>query len=156
MKPVIGIPNETYKSENYEKAITDHRGEVEILPIHNNKDKVKEFIAKIDGLLLPGGGDIDPEIYGEVRHPNTQYVNEERDEFEILLFEEAMEKDIPVFGICRGIQIMNVAMCGGGSLYQHIPEPLPALFSDFPIHKKYRADTQHDIKITTGSQLIPN
>ena len=114
-------------------------------------------MLKIDGLLLPGGGDIDPEIYGEVRHPNTQYVNEERDEFEILLFEEAMEKDIPVFGICRGIQIMNVVMCGGGSLYQHIPdqipEPLPALFPDFPIHKKYGADTQHDIKITTGSRL---
>ena len=157
MKPVIGIPNETYKSENYEKAITDHRGEVEILPIHNNKDKVKEFIAKIDGLLLPGGKDIYLDYYDEDPHPRTNcYDNKDRDEFEILLFEEAMEKDIPVFGICRGIQIMNVAMCGG-SLYQHIPdqipEPLPALFPDFPIHKKYGADTQHDIKITTGSRL---
>ena len=120
MKPVIGIPNETYKSENYEKAITDHRGEVEILPIHNNKDKVKEFIAKIDGLLLPGGKDIYLDYYDEDPHPRTNcYDNKDRDEFEILLFEEAMEKDIPVFGICRGIQIMNVAQTRSQNPFPH-------------------------------------
>ncbi len=156
MKPIIGIPTKTYQSENYEKAITDHEGEVEILPIHNNKDKVKEFIAKIDGLLLPGGIDIHPDYYHEKKHPETNCDDDKvRDQFERSLFKEAMEKDIPVFGICRGIQIMNIAM--GGSLYQHIPdhipEFLPPLFPDFPIHKKYRADTQHDIKITAGSRL---
>ena len=105
--------------EKYENAIKKHGGKVEKLFIGDEGST-----AKIDGLLLPGGGDIDPEIYGEVRHPNTQYVNEERnDEFEISLFREAIEKDIPVFGICRGIQIMNVAM--GGSLYQNIKDLIP-------------------------------
>ena len=156
MKPVIGIPNETYKSENYEKVITDHGGEVEILPIYNNKDKVKDFIAKIDGLLLPGGIDIHPDYYCEKIHSKTNCDDDKvRDQFERSLFKEAIEKDIPFFGICRGIQIMNVAM--GGSLYQHIPdqvpETLPPLFPDFPIHKEYGDDTQHNIKITTGSRL---
>ena len=147
MKPIIGIP-ECYKFENYKYAVKKHGGEVIILYIGDEVD-----MTKLDGLLLPGGGDIAPERYHEPRHPKTKYVNEERDEFEISLFNEVMEKDIPVFGICRGIQIMNVAM--GGSLYQHIPdqvpETLPSLFPDFPIHKEYGDDTQH--KITTGSRL---
>lgn len=156
MIPAIGIPNKTYLSENYEKAVSSHGGEVEILPIHNDKDVVKEFIAKIDGLLLPGGIDIHPDYYHEDKHPETNCDDDKvRDEFEILLFKHAMEKDIPIFGICRGIQIMNVAMAG--SLYQHIPDQIPEyhpdLFPDFPIHKKYQDDSQHDIKITTGSRL---
>lgn len=149
MKPVIGIP-ECYKFENYKYAVKKHDGRVEKLYIGDEVD-----MTKLNGLLLPGGGDIAPGRYGEPRHPQTQFVNEERDEFEISLFNETMEKNIPVFGICRGIQIMNIAM--GGSLYQHIPdqipEYLPPLFPDFPIHRKYRVDTQHDIKITAGSRL---
>ena len=152
MKPEIGII-ECGKFKKYEYAVQKHDGKVKKLYIGDEVD-----MTKLDGLLLPGGGDIAPGRYGEPRHPKTKYVNEERDEFEISLFNEAIDKDIPVFGICRGIQIMNVAMCGGGgSLYQHIPdqipEPLPALFPNFPIHKEYGDDTQHDIKITAGSRL---
>ena len=153
MKPIIGIVECGKKFENYEYAIEKHGGRVEKLYIG---DEV--YMTQLGGLLLPGGGDIAPERYGELRHPKTKYVNEERDEFEILLFEEAMEKEIPVFGICRGIQIMGIAITMGGSLYQHIPDHipeyhLPPLFPDFPIHKKDGDDTQHDIKITTGSRL---
>ena len=124
MKPIIGIP-ECYKFENYKYAVKKHGGEVIILYIGDEVD-----MTKLDGLLLPGGGDIAPERYHEPRHPKTKYVNEERDEFEISLFNEAIDKDIPVFGICRGIQVMNVAM--GRSLYQDIEDlyPRPACKHD--------------------------
>ena len=119
MIPKIGIVQAS-NFENYKNAIKKHGGEVVELNVGQNSD---EYIDQIDGLLLPGGGDIDPDIYGEERHPKTQFVNRAKDEFEISLFRKAMEKDMPVFGICRGIQIMNVER--GGSLYQHIPEQVP-------------------------------
>ena len=155
-KPIIGI-TECYNYEYYEYAIKKHGEEVKLLTISDDLSDIK-----FDGLLLPGGGDIDPELYGEKRHPKTKYVNRQKDDFEILLFNKAIDQDIPVLGICRGIQIMNLAMGGramGGSLYQHIsdhiPEVIPALFPDFPIHKDEvnRVDTKHDIKISTGSRL---
>ena len=150
MKPVIGI-TQCYKFVNYERAIKEHGGQVKKLMIGEDQAN-----TSIDGLLLPGGIDIHPDFYHEKKHPTTNCDDTKvLDEFEKSLFEEAMEKDIPVFGICRGIQIMNVTM--GGSLYQHIPDQIPeifpGLFTDFPIHKKNGNDTEHEIKITTESRL---
>ena len=145
MKPVtIGIV-ECYKFENYEYAIEKHGGRVEKLYIGDEVD-----MTKLDGLLLPGGGDIAPERYSELRHPQTQFVNEERDEFEISLFNEAIDKDLPtVLGICRGVQIMNVAM--GGSLYQDIKDcyPRPACKHDGKPN-----DDWHGIEIEPNSLLM--
>lgn len=143
MKPVIGIP-ECYKFENYKYAVKEHDGRVEKLYIGDEVD-----MTKLDGLLLPGGGDIAPERYHEPRHPKTKYVNEERDEFEISLFNEAIEKDIPVFGICRGIQIMNVAL--GGSLYQDIDDKYPRPACK---HDGKPDDDWHEIEIESGSKLM--
>ncbi len=142
MKPIIGIV-ECYKFEYYKYAIEKHGGEVKLLLIGS-----KDSIPEIDGLLLPGGGDIDPEIYDEGHHPKTQYVNKYRDEFEISLFNEAIEKDIPVFGICRGIQIINVTL--GGGLYQDIKDcyPQPACKHDGS------PDDWHDITIESESLLM--
>lgn len=145
MKPIIGIV-ECYKFENYKYAIEKHGGVVKQLLIGSEPS-----ISDVNGLLLPGGGDIDPENYGENEHPMTQFVNRSRDEFEISLFNEAIRRDKSVLGICRGLQIFCCAM--DGSLYQHIPEYLPPLFPDFPIHKEDGVDTEHDIKITVGSRL---
>ena len=120
MLPKIGI----VKGSNfayYKNAIKTHGGEVKELLV-NGEQTVDEYIDQIHGLLLPGGGDIDPDIYGEDKHCKTKNVKRAKDEFEIELFQKATEKNIPVFGICRGIQIMNVER--GGSLYQHIPEPV--------------------------------
>ena len=157
MTPKIGI-TEAYKKyfDNYENAIKEHNGEVIKLSICA-KGSEEEIVADLNGLLLPGGVDIHPKRYGEKRIPETCPVNKSRDEFEISLFKNAIEKDIPVFGICRGIQIMNVAM--GGSLYQHIPaqipETCPSLFPDFPRHKhkKKGVDEEHCIKIKTENLL---
>jgi putative glutamine amidotransferase len=79
-----------------------------------------EVLDLLDGLVLAGGADIDPASYGEQAHPETLDTVPERDRFEIALVRVAVERDLPVLGICRGMQLINVAY--GGTLLQHLPE----------------------------------
>ncbi len=81
-----------------------------------------ELLQLLDGLLLAGGADIDPGAYGQTPHAQTQETVPERDAFEIALTRAAIECDLPLLGICRGMQLVNVAL--GGSLTQHLPEHL--------------------------------
>ena len=74
----------------------------------------------VDGLILAGGVDVDPGAYGADAHPLTDQPNEARDAFELALAGRALERDIPLLGICRGMQVLNVA--AGGTLHQHLPE----------------------------------
>ncbi|HEV7494716.1 gamma-glutamyl-gamma-aminobutyrate hydrolase family protein [Baekduia sp.] len=79
-----------------------------------------ELLDLLDGLILAGGSDIDPASYGQAAHPETININPERDAFEIALAQRAIERDLPFLGICRGMQVLNVAR--GGTLLQHLPE----------------------------------
>jgi putative glutamine amidotransferase len=79
-----------------------------------------EVLDRIDGLIISGGNDIDPACYGANPHPETKGTVRERDEFEIALARRAAQRDLPVLGICRGMQILNVAC--GGTLLQHLPD----------------------------------
>lgn len=81
-------------------------------------ETLERILPHLDGLLLPGGGDVDPQRYGEEPHPRLGEVSPERDEHELFLARYAREKGLPTLGICRGIQVMNVAM--GGTLYQDL------------------------------------
>src|SRR3546814_434173 len=76
----------------------------------------------LDGLILTGGLDVQPELYGAERHPLTDPARPDRDAWELSLLRGARERGIPVFGICRGLQLINVAF--GGTLHQHLPEAL--------------------------------
>jgi putative glutamine amidotransferase len=106
-----------------------------------------EALELVDGLLLTGGADIDPSSYGEPRHPETGETVPERDEFEIAITRAAIEHDVPLLGICRGMQLLNVAC--GGTLLQHLPERLG--------HEDHRRvpgsfdDADHDVRLAADS-----
>jgi putative glutamine amidotransferase len=101
----------------------------------------------IDGLLLAGGADMDPATYGQQPHAQTVGMVPERDAFELALATRAMERDLPFLGVCRGMQIMNVAR--GGTLNQHLPDDLG--------HEDHRRvvgtfdDADHDVRLAPGS-----
>ena len=151
MAPKIGIPvvDETAKGnfDNYKNAIEEHGGEVCFFARNANSNE--DFISGINGLLLPGGGDIHPKNFNQEWHPKIKYVDEDRDDLELTLFEEAYNQDIPIFGICRGIQIMSVAM--GGDLYQDIDSVYPNQALTHPA--KNKKDSKHTIEIVLGSKL---
>ena len=101
----------------------------------------------IDGLILAGGSDVDPAVYGAETHAETKGVVRARDDCEVALAQRAIERDIPLLGICRGMQVMNVAL--GGTLQQHLPEVVG--------HDDHRRtpgsfdDADHDVRLQEGS-----
>jgi putative glutamine amidotransferase len=110
-------------------------------------EDVEQTLALLDGLLLAGGADVDPASYNEPAHPQTVDTAPERDAFEIALVRAAIERDMPVLGICRGMQVLNVAR--GGTLVQHLP--------DMVGHSEHRRvpgsfeGAEHDVAIVDGT-----
>ncbi len=108
-------------ARSYVDAVQRAGGVALMLPpdaaVAADPDRVLDLL---DGLILAGGRDVDPATYGAERHPETDVSRTERDEFEIALARRAMERDVPLLGICRGMQLMNVAR--GGTLVQNLPE----------------------------------
>ncbi|HET7482783.1 MAG TPA: gamma-glutamyl-gamma-aminobutyrate hydrolase family protein [Actinomycetota bacterium] len=100
------------------------------------------------GLVIPGGGDIDPALYGARRHPRTHAVSQRRDRFELTLLGEALERDMPVLAICHGMQLLNVAE--GGTLNQHLLDDASKLdhYRDRPM-----AEPAHGVSLKEGSRL---
>src|SRR5262245_48494447 len=132
--PLIGIAAGR-KLQDYRQSIMHVGGDVHILDVPM---KPAEAIAQIDGLLLTGGGDVAPARYGEAPHPAVVDVDPVRDEFEIGLIAEARKRKLPIFAICRGLQVLNVA--GGGTLVQDIPSQVKgALEHKLPVppHQSY-------------------
>lgn len=147
-KPIIGIS--TYREqaqtgvwdvraaflpEVYLDSVTDAGGIAVLLPPQPVSDEVIERILdSIDGLVLSGGADVDPALYGQERHEKTAEPRTDRDAWEQALIRGAIKRELPFLGICRGAQVLNVAL--GGTLHQHLPEivgsekyqPAPAQF----------------------------
>jgi putative glutamine amidotransferase len=104
---------------SYVEAVQRAGGVAVMLPPDPGVDP-DQVLDLLDGLILAGGRDIDPAAYGSAPHPETDEPRAERDAFEIALARRAMERDLPLLGICRGMQLMNVAR--GGTLVQDLPE----------------------------------
>jgi putative glutamine amidotransferase len=107
------------KLEDYRQAVLHVGGEVRIV---EPSMSVAEALKGVDGLMLTGGGDVSPDRYGETPHPSVVGVDLDRDRFELALVAEARQADLPIFAICRGVQVLNVAC--GGTLVQDIPTQL--------------------------------
>ena len=105
------------------KRYTDRLIELGALPLITpnltDESEVDELVSVCDGVLFTGGDDVDPALYGREKEPDCGFITRYRDDFEIKLLKSAMRAEKPVFGICRGIQILNVAL--GGTLVQHKP-----------------------------------
>ena len=100
-------------------------------------------LPEVDGLLLPGGWDVDPLFYGETKDEKVGPIDRELDETELALFQQARQQEIPVLGICRGQQVVNVAL--GGSLVQHL--------DDHDVRGYGRSHLAHTIEVDPGSEL---
>lgn len=109
---------------------------------------VDELYDHLDGLLLSGGPDLDPALYAEAPHPELGPVEPATDRWEISLLHGALDRDLPVLGICRGMQLLNVA--AGGSLWQDIPSQLGALGHR---QKARGSETTHDVAVEPGTRL---
>ena len=125
MKPVIGISMQydpelpRYSmSSRYAEAIAAAGGIPLLLPFLP-EDCISDMLQLCDGVLFSGGADINPALYGQEKDALCGKLDDRRDEAELRLFRMVMEKELPILGICRGTQLLNVAL--GGSLIQHIP-----------------------------------
>lgn len=108
---------------------------------------IAEVIGRLDGLVLSGGGDIDPARYGALRDPDCGPASPDRDEAELALLAAATAHRLPVLGICRGLQVLNVAL--GGTLHQHLP--------DLVGHERHSPEPggygSHEVSVAPGSRL---
>ncbi|RFB18058.1 gamma-glutamyl-gamma-aminobutyrate hydrolase family protein [Bacillus sp. HNG] len=122
-KPIIGVTSHVELdskhtlSNDYIQAVIQAGGIPVILPIGIDED-VSQLVTNLDGLLLTGGGDIDPFLFGEEPHPKLGAISPGRDDLEPAIIKEMIAADKPILAICRGIQILNIAL--GGDMYQDI------------------------------------
>ena len=155
-RPIIGISAVTSSDEKaytqraaYAQAIWGAGGDAIFLPCNPDKSNVGQIVGMLDGLLAPGGRDIDPMFYGEERIEECGKVILFEDEYDMVLVKEAVKQGKPVMGICRGMQLINVLY--GGSLYQDIPTQ----YSDEITHtrKESTEENFHTVNIEKESYL---
>ena len=133
---------------SYVRAV-EKAGGLPLIFAPGTPDDAPQLLDHVRGLLLTGGSDVDPALYGEARQPTLKRVIPERDAFEIALCHEALRRDLPVLAICRGQQVLNVAL--GGTLHQDIASQVPAAIEH--VGKGARWDTTHDVELLPGTRL---
>jgi putative glutamine amidotransferase len=134
--------------QDYVRSI-EQAGGLPILLAPGRPKDAPEFLDRIEGLVLSGGSDVDPALYGEAPHKRLGKVIRERDDFELALTREALARDVPLLAICRGHQVLNVAT--GGTLIQDIPSELTGGPEHDP--RSERWERAHTVEIYEGTRL---
>ncbi|MCL4393448.1 MAG: gamma-glutamyl-gamma-aminobutyrate hydrolase family protein [Chloroflexi bacterium] len=160
MRPLIGIPARTYVdgavvryavTSAYCQAIERAGGAPIVVPLGLGVEVLGELSARLDGLLLAGGADVDPAEFGEAVEPFCGEIDHARDFVELHLARSALDSGLPVFGICRGVQMLNVA--AGGTLYQDIAAQLPGALAHEHVRGEPFNRLTHVIDIDARSRL---
>ena len=151
--PLIGITTYARNEENkfalpaaYVDAVR-RAGGIPLL-IAPGEPRLDELLAALDGLILSGGGDVDPTHYGSPGHPTVYMTDAERDSTELELARRAATNDAPMLCICRGLQVLNVAL--GGTLVEHLPDEVSG---EITHRKEPSAPTEHTLTILPETQL---
>lgn len=153
-KPLIGVSlgyNSTKNSVNntYINSILMNGGVPYLIPVTDNVEVLRQIVAQLDGIVFTGGEDFEPAYFGEENHEKLGEVNVTRDTYDLTLFKLATDRNIPTLGICRGLQLINVAM--GGTLYQDLPAEKPSDIN----HRQEEAGTvpTHSVSVVDGSMM---
>jgi putative glutamine amidotransferase len=131
--------------DDYVESVRAAGGEAVLL---SNDDDPADVLQRVDGILLTGGADVDPTLYDQPKHLSTE-TDPKRDAFEVPLSRAALASDAPVFAICRGVQVLNVA--AGGTLVQDIPTQAPTTIEHSVTHQ--RDARAHDVEVKPGTRL---
>jgi putative glutamine amidotransferase len=166
-RPVIGVATQTLPAvpgerppcwvmgRSYVEELRKVGGVPWVIPLlPHDPDTLHEIFSHLDGVFITGGVDVDPTCYGEEKSPLCGTIDPDRDAVEIALLKHALERHLPVFAVCRGIQILNVAC--GGTLYQDITTQVPAALKHdhFPTPANpNRRFLAHDITVKAGTRL---
>lgn len=157
-RPFIGLttsvtieqyPERAYVNAAYIRAVQGAGGVPVLLPPQLDAESVRALWERLDGLVLTGGGDIDPNRFGERPHGTVYEVSPARDELELSLVGSAMDAAVPLFAICRGIQVLNVAL--GGTLWQDLPSDVGIAVTHS--QKERRDVATHPVTVTGETQL---
>ncbi len=171
-RPVIGIvcaendptpPGESRKNQagvRYVEAVRSAGGLPLLIPLQYPTGEIDRLTRLFDGILIIGGNDVDPKRYNGVPDPSVSAPDSERDALEIAIVRLAAEQDLPLFGICRGEQVMNIAM--GGTLYTDLPSQFPTVLrhqqsDDTPVSKltqRVRIDPASRLYAIVGAETI--
>lgn len=160
--PLIGIPSrndQTSRSgtpifaqnQTYVEAVAIASGAPVLIPLNLGEGALRTIYERLDGLLLAGGGDIDPKHYGEAIHEKCGQTDEARDTVELTLARWALAEGLPILGICRGIQVMNVA--DGGTLYQDIASQVAGSLKHDYWPGYPRSHLSHEVTVNGDSRL---
>lgn len=160
MQPLIGITTTHSQNEDnlpsimvlqaYARAVLEAGGAPVLVPSMLVETGWEAVYARLDGLLFSGGADLSPDLFKGAPHPRVYGVDSQRDSIELTFFHAALKDGKPLLGICRGIQLINVAL--GGTLYSHLPGQLPnALDHDYP--GDLRTVLVHEVRLEAGTRL---
>ena len=161
MRPLIGIPSHaTHRhgskrpiygnNRSYVHAIEDAGGLSVLIPFLEDLSELETILSRLDGILLSGGTDVLPEWYGEEPHPLLQEADPQLDALELAVARWALQANKPILGICRGTQLLNVAL--NGSLYQDVNDLCPGTIRHMNIDQP-RSQLAHPVYIEAGSRM---